>query len=397
MALGLSLSTIRSSASTSTGLLLSVSTATSAATATTSVRAFKLLLLDALEAEELSSGAGGNRVHISASDVGLSSNDSELGGVVVKNLLLGVLNVLTSSCFLQELVLGLLGFVVSKVDSGKGLFIFLLSLLLFFASASILMRFFLLLDLGLFVITFFLLSLFSFDLFLHNGGSGFVVLVLAGTSFPVTALSLDFLSNSSGMFVHGVPLLTRLSLESFDSALATLVVLGTLCVATFDGLGSTVVSGSVLGTSASTTLSIATITATASTATFTVAASAVVGTATTTFGLWAITAFAAFAGATAAAGSAWPIATTASSSATASSSTFFTVSTASYVDVETTLLKLSGTKDGLLGFELDLLLFAVATALLLLLLDGNDGNLGSTLVDLGLEYSKFVCESHCYI
>lgn len=375
MALGLSLSTIRSSASTSTGLL-SVSTATSAATATASARDVKLLLLDTLEAEELGSGAGGNRVHISASDVVLSGNDSELGGVVVKNLLLGVLNVLTSSCFLQELVLGLLGFVVSKVDSGKGLFIFLGSLLLFFASASISVRFFLVLDLGLFLITFFLLSLFSFDFFLNNGGSGLLVLVLAGTSLPVTALSLDFLANSAGLSVHGVILLTRLSLVSFDFALTTVVVLGTLGVATFNGSGSTVKSGSVLGTSASTTLSVATRFATAATASFTVAASAVVGTTTTTFGLWAITAFAAFAGATAAAGSAWPIATTASS-ATASSSTIFTFSTSSRVDVETTLLELSGTEDGLLGFELDLLLFAVATALLLRLLDGSDGNLGS--------------------
>ena len=408
----MSLSTISGSASTSTGLLLSVATATSAATASASVREINFLLLDALEAEELSSGTGFSRVHISASDVGLSGDDSELGGVVIDHLLLGVFDVLTSSGFLQENVVGLLGFVVSKVDSGEGLLIFLGSLFLFFTLDSISTRLFFVLGLGLFVSFFFLLSLFSFGSFLlDNGGGGIVFLVFAGASLSVTALSLDLLSDSAGMLVHGVPFLTRLSLESTFSGFATVVVGGALTLTAFGHLGSTVVSGSVLGTSASTTLSFATFTggttfAAVTAATFTVATSAVVGTATTTFGLWAVTAFATFAGATAATGGAGPIATTTStgtittttSTATTASSTLLTVSTGGAVDVETTFLELGGTKDGLLGLELDLLLFAVATALLLrgFLGDGSD-DLGSTLFDLSLEYSKFVCESHCYI
>lgn len=187
-------------------------------------------------------------------------------------------------------------------------------------------------------------------------------------------------------------LLTGLSLEAaFDSAFTTVVVLGALATLTFDGLGSAVVSGSVLGTSASTTLSVTA----AATATFTVTASAV-GTATTTFGRGAVTAFATFAGATAAtAGSAGPVATAATTASTSATLNFI-VGTISGVYIETTFLKLGGTEDGLLGLELDLLLFAVATALLLLLLGDGCDNLGSALLDLGLEYSEFVGESHCY-
>lgn len=390
----LSLSTILSSTSASTATATSVTaTATSATTATTSVREVNLFLLDALEAEEFRTAAGGNRVHISASHFVSAGDDAELLGLVIEDLLLGVLDVFTSSLLLHELVVGLFGLVISKVDTGEGLLVFLGGLFLFFTALSLGES--LLLVFGLGLLFSFLLLDFTFDLFLGDGGSSLGISILvASTTGSVTALSLDFLSDSSRVFVHGVPLLTGLSLESFDLSLTATVVFGPLALATLDSLGSAVVSGaSVLGAATSATLAItatATLAITATTtAAFTVTASAV-GTATTTLGLGAVTTLTTFAGATATTSSAGTVATTvatttATSTAATASAAIVITSTVTLVDVETTLFELGISEDGLLSLELDLLLFAVATALLLLLLGGSGDNRRSTLLNLGLE------------
>jgi len=192
----LSLSTILGSTSASAATAASIATtATSAATATTSIGEVNLFLNDALEAEKLGTGAGGNSVHISASYLVLSGNDSEFRGGIIENLLLGVLDVLTSSCFLHQLVLSVLGLVISKVDAGEGLLVFLGSLFLFFALASLGVSLLLVFGLGLFL-AFLLLGLGTFDLsFLGNGSLSLTILGVTVATFSVTALSLHLLAD----------------------------------------------------------------------------------------------------------------------------------------------------------------------------------------------------------
>jgi len=360
-------------------------TASGAAAATTGGTAdLELDVSGGLEAHELSSCAGAGSVHVASRHFRVDLSVEASIGVVVGDLVLGEGDVLTGLLLLEEHVLGLHGFVVSEINTSKGLFVLL----------------FLFDD---------LLNLLLFDNNLNLGlGLGVTLLLLLGVLLALDLLS-GLSSRPSVSFLAGLPVAaaTATTLGTVGTILSRAAVTsaGSSGAITITGGAVTITGGAVTSTGGA----VSTTASTLSTTTSTLASTTSTGTAFSTSGLF--TSGAVTSGAITTTG--WAITTAASTlstttstlATTTSTGTAFTTTTATATTsstlvrfLSTLLVHLESTLDKGIGSELGLgcgLLLSGGSCL------GNDLFLGGGSDDcrlevlyLRLELSKLVVESH---